>query len=120
MPLKYGGSDTRDNHQLLSAQENLSKGSVIPYTNVADIPYQQLNERWRHILEEAQRIGESIQWFKNEISRAIFEEQKELHAKGDEELTEYFKAYKEANNLGFGVERAVMWHRRYCKEEMHL
>tara|TARA_X000001036_G_scaffold413361_1_gene427558 strand:- start:683 stop:1063 length:381 start_codon:yes stop_codon:yes gene_type:complete len=116
MPLAYGGSNEEVNHQLLPGPENLSKSDTIPYDNVKDIPRELLSERWRPILDEAQKKNHSIQTFKSKIKAAMEKENKELYEKTDQEIRSVFEKYRRDNNRRTSLDRYVSKFRKYCEQ----
>ena len=116
MPLAYGGTNEAVNHQLISAKENLSKSSTIPYNNVNEIPSEQMCERWKPILQQAKNEMISITEFKSRISSAILEEQKKIYSMTDEEIEEIFKQYNKDNNRRGNTKRSVEKIKAYCRE----
>jgi hypothetical protein len=120
MPLAYGGSNKEINHQLISARENLSKSSTIPYNNVNEIPLEQMCERWKPILEDAKKEMITITEFKSRISCAILEEQKKIYSMTDEEIEDIFKEYNKENNRRSNTKRCVEKFKVYCREILKL
>lgn len=120
MPLVYGGTNKEVNHQLISAKENLSKSSTIPFETIHDIPEILMCERWKYILEEAKKDNISMTEFKSRISCAILEEQKTIYSMTDEEIEDIFKTYNKTNNRKINTKRAVEKFRIYCKEILNL
>ena len=120
IPLVYGGTNKAVNHQIISAKENLSKSSTIPFENVNDIPDSLICERWRHILQDAKTENISITDFKSRISYAILEEQKKIYSMMDEEIESVFKQYNKTNNRRIDTKRAVKKFKSYCKDILKL
>lgn len=107
MPLKYGGSNEKINHQLLSDKENLEKSDTIPFDNVMDINPLLLSKRWRPILYEAQREKIDILTFKSRIDKAIRDESIALSEKSDIDIMKYFDNYNKEWNMRKDTERAT-------------
>ena len=106
-PLAYGGTNEELNHQIISAKENLSKSSTIPFETVIDIPESLMCERWRPILREAKTEMISMIQFKSRISSAILEEQKKIYSMTDEKIEEIFKQYNKDNNRRVNTTRTL-------------
>lgn len=106
MPLAVGGSNEKQNHQLLMRKENLEKSDSIPYDNVCGIPENQISKRLRPILEKCKKMGDSIQEFKSKIRNAIYEEQTIRYNMSEEEHLQYLKDYNTKNNTNRNMKRA--------------
>ena len=120
MPLAYGGSNEEINHQLITAQENLSKSSTIPFENIMEINPLLLSARWRHILLTSQEEKISICVFKSRISNAILEEQKQIYLMEDEEIQKIYHNYNISNNRRVDIKRCANKFKKYCKEILKL
>tara|TARA_B100001109_G_C18850415_1_gene468967 strand:+ start:1059 stop:1988 length:930 start_codon:yes stop_codon:yes gene_type:complete len=116
MPLAYGGTNEEINHQLITANENLSKSSSIPFENVIDIPEELMCERWRNILIEGKIEKISLTEFKSRMSKALLKEQMELYKMNDNEIKEQFSIYNKKNNRRLNVTRCCEKFKTYCKE----
>jgi len=116
MPLAYGGTNKEENHQLISAKENLSKSSTIPFENVHDIPDELMCERWKHILQDAKKENISMTCFKSRISSAILNEQKQIYYMEDDNIEEIFNIYIKENNRRLSVKRCVEKFKKYCED----
>ncbi len=120
MPLAYGGTNEKINHQLLTASENLSKSSNIPFENIVDIPEELMCERWKPILHQAKNDMISMTEFKSRISNAILEEQTKIYSMSDEEIEDIYKKYNVDNNRRGNAKRAVEKFKKYCREILKL
>lgn len=120
MPLAFGGTNESDNHRLISARENLSKSSTIPFTNVTDIPNELVCERWRPLLQRAKDEMISITEFKSRINKAIYDENCEIYSMTDEKIEDIYKQYNKKNNRRINVKRAVAKFKQYCKDMLKL
>ena len=120
MPLAFGGNNKKDNHQLLTAKENLSKSDTIPYETVNDIPNTQMCERWVPILEKAKKENVTITLFKSRIQNAIYEENKRIYNMTNKEIESLFKHYSKSNNRRIKTKRAVEKFKKYCKDILKL
>ena len=116
MPLAYGGTNEEINHQLITANENLSKSSTIPFDNIIDIPETLLCERWKPILIKGKLENISITEFKSRISNAILEEQKKIYSMEDIEIEQQFELYNKKNNRRLNVKRCSEKFKNYCKD----
>ena len=116
MPLAFGGTNHKINHQLISAKENLSKSSSIPFDNIMHINPLLLCKRWRYIIYEAQREKISINTFRCRIQHAMLDEQKKLSCMSDEELENVYIDCNKQNNRRFNTKSCVKKFRKYCSE----
>jgi hypothetical protein len=111
-PLSLGGSNEQQNHQLLSASENLKKSNEITqFESIESINPELLSERYRVCLTEATNINE----LKIVLSQHIHKELVERSRLSDEALLEIYKNYCKKYNLRRNVTRAVKKFREYCK-----
>jgi len=120
MPLRYGGTNEKDNHQLIPAKENLSKSSTIPFENVHDIHDSLICERWKHILQDAKKENISMTVFKSRMTAAILNEQKQIYFMKDHEIEQIFKKYNKENNRRVDVVRCREKFKEYCKDILKI
>lgn len=115
IPLMYGGTNEKINHQLITATENLTKSSTIPFENVSDILPSFLSERWRPILIKSQQENVSIGLLKSRLAYAISEEQKQIYSMEDYEIEKIYKEYNKKYNRRINTKRCVDKFKIYCK-----
>ena len=120
MPLAYGGTNNKVNHQLITAKENLSKSSTIPFENVHEIHESYMCDRWKSILQKAKRDNISMTDFKSRMAAAILNEQKQIYFMKDHEIEQIFKKYNKDNNRRMGVKRCVQKFKNYCEQILKL
>lgn len=117
-PISKGGTDNKENIQILCSSHNLSKSDTIISSvikSIIDIKDKMICERYRNLLYIARENNWSIEKFESEITKAVKDfiiYKKNLN---DEELLNFFKLEKERSNRKHSIENAVKKFRVYCQ-----
>jgi len=116
-PVSKGGTDNRENLQVLCRKHNLSKSDTIIsplIKNVKDIRDKMICERYSPILKRAKNEKWSLVRFESEITRAVRDFIVWKNNLSDEELTIFFEKEKAKNNRKHSIPHAVKKFRKYC------
>lgn len=112
-PISLGGSDNKENHQLLEASENIKKSNGLShFKEISDIKPKMLSERYRDSLTKCKTINE----LKIHLSKRVNEDIEKRNKMNDNELKENYKNYFKKNNLRFNVDRSIEKFRDFCKK----
>jgi len=114
-PISKGGTDNRENLQILCSKHNLSKSATIKgIKSVEEIRDKMICERYLPILSQAKKEKWGIGKFELEIRKRVrkfIEWKRDL---SDDQLLEFFIAEKERNNRKHSVKRCLKKFRKYC------
>lgn len=116
-PIAKGGTDNKENIQILCGKHNLSKSdSVISpvIKSVKDIKGRMICERYRYILLKARKEKWSLVKFESEITKVVREFIIWKSKLSDEELAKFFEKEKARNNRKHSIPHAVKKFREYC------
>ncbi len=113
-PIGKGGTDNKENIQILCGKHNLSKSDSIIIKSIGDIRRKMICKRYWKLLHMAKKENWPVSKFELEITKAVREFI--LHKKNmsDEQLGEFFEREKARNNRKHSVEHAVKKFRQYC------
>lgn len=117
-PIAKGGTDNKENIQILCGRHNLSKSdSVISpaIRSVKDIKTRMICERYRGILNKAKKENWSLIEFELEITAAVRELILRKKSLSDEKLKKFFEKERARNNRKHSIEHAIKKFRRYCE-----
>jgi hypothetical protein len=116
-PVSKGGTDNKENLQVLCRAHNLSKSNTIisPAINsLDDIKDEMICKRYKNILLEARKKKWPLVKFESEITKAVREFIIWKSNLSDEELANFFEKEKERNNRKHSIPHAVKKFRKYC------
>lgn len=115
IPLSKGGTDFKENIQILCAYHNISKSnSIIEIKTIYNIKGRMISQRYQKILDKAKQDLYTINNLDIELSKAVREfiiYKKNLN---DKELYNFFENEIIRNNKKHSVSRAVRKFREYC------
>jgi 5-methylcytosine-specific restriction endonuclease McrA len=116
-PVSKGGTDNKENLQVLCRKHNLSKSNTIISSiinSVKDIKNKMICERYLPILKKAKKENWSLVKFESEITKCVRNFIIWKSKLSDEKLTEFFESEKTRNNRKHSVSHAVKKFRQYC------
>ena len=113
-PLSKGGTDNKENIQILCGKHNLSKSDSIITKSIKHIKKKMICERYWDLLNKAKKEKWSVNKFELEISKTVREFILIKKNMTDEQLRDFFEKEKERNNRKHSIERAVRKFREYC------
>ena len=117
-PLSKGGTDNKENIQILCRKHNLRKSASIIFSSiksVKDIKPKMICERYLDLLETADRENWSIRKFELEISKRVKKFIMWKKSLSDRQLREFFEKEKIRNNRKHSVDHAIKKFRKYCE-----
>lgn len=117
-PVSKGGTDNKENLQVLCRKHNLSKSNTITspiIKSVKDIKNKMVCERYLPILQKARKENWSLVKFESEITKAVRDFIVWKSKLSDEELAKFFEKEKARNNRKHSVPHAVKKFRQYCE-----
>lgn len=118
-PLSKGGTDNKENIQILCKKHNLSKSaSIIGLTSIHEINNLMICERYRDLLEKAKAENWDLNKFELAISKRVRDFILWKKSLTNEQLREFFEKEKARNNRKHSVERAVRKFREYCDKSI--
>ena len=115
-PLSKGGTDNKENLQVLCSKHNGSKSDTVTITSVHEVKKEMICERYQEILNRAQRENWTVGRFELEISKAVKNFILWKRSLSDEKLKEFFESEKTRNNRKHSSEHAVRKFRQYCNK----
>jgi len=118
-PLSKGGTDRKDNIQILCQDCNLKKSDQISsfylgFSKIENLKFSMVCERYHALLEDSKAKDLSLRLFELEITKAVrgfIGWKKKL---SNQELLDFFRKEKKRNNRKHSPEHAVKSFRRYC------
>jgi len=115
-PISKGGTDNKENIQILCGPHNLSKSATIMgIKSVDEIRPRMICERYRDLLETAKKE----RWVLINFEQAICERVKDFiewkKSLTDAELKTFFESEKQRNNRKHDTAHAVRKFRQYCE-----
>lgn len=116
-PLAKGGTDNKENIQILCRKHNLRKSASIispMIKSVKDIKPKMICERYQNIFKTAKKEKWSLKKFELEITKAVREFISWKKSLSDEQLKEFFVSEKVRNNRKHSTEHAIKKFRQYC------
>ncbi len=114
-PLSLGGSNYKENRQLIPLNNNLSKGNKLVFNNINEISERMLNDRYQQVLLEAKENGESIETFKIKMSKVVHQDILNRLRMNDEGLKAFYRMWNKNNNTRKNIERCVAKLKEYGK-----
>ena len=119
MAYACGGSNRKENHQLLcAAPHHEAKGVLLDSSinSLDDIDEGMLCERYLPLLQQAKSEGWTPEELRLELLAAVENFKKEKHQMSDEELLAHYEEWKTKNNRKHTAQRCVDLFRGYCEE----
>lgn len=116
-PIAKGGTDNKENIQILCGKHNLSKSDSVVSSkirSVKDIKTKMICERYNPLLDTAKKEKWSLIKFELEITKAVREFIFKKKSLSDEQLEKFFEGEKQRNNRKHSVIHAVKKFREYC------
>lgn len=117
-PVSKGGTDNKENLQILCRVHNLSKSNTIlspVIQSLKDIKNKMICERYGHLLTKARKEKWSMVKFESEITKEVKDFIIRKSKLSDEELSRFFEKEKARNNRKHSIPHAVEKFRRYCE-----
>ena len=107
-PVSIGGTDFKENFQILCRTCNISKkASVSEFNSMDEIDEKMICQRYHPLLWNAQYKGFTIRKFEIEIRRAVQQFLEEKASMNDQSLKDFFQKENRRNNRKFNVKRSV-------------
>lgn len=107
-PVSIGGTDRKENFQILCRTCNISKkASVSEFHSIEEIDEKMICQRYHPILHNAQLNAFTIRKFEIEIRRAVQQFLETKASMSDRALTLFFQNENRRNNRKFNVQRSV-------------
>lgn len=117
-PIAKGGTDNKENIQILCRTHNLSKSDSVvspAIKSINDVKPKMICERYRHLLSQAKKEKWTLIKFELEITKAVREFILWKKNLSDEQLRKFFDEEKARNNRKHDVEHAIRKFREYCE-----
>jgi hypothetical protein len=116
-PIAKGGTDNKENIQILCRKHNLSKSDTVIspiIKSVKDIKEGMICERYKNILDCANKNNWSLINFESMITREVRKFIIWKCSLSDAKLFDFFEAEKARNNRKHSIEHAIKKFRKYC------
>lgn len=118
-PLSKGGTDNKENIQILCEPHNFSKSaSIIGFNSIGEVKEEMICERYRDLLEKAKEKKWNLNKFELEISKQVREFILRKKNLSDEQLRDFFEEEKAKNNRKHNTDRAIRKFREYCDKSI--
>lgn len=113
-PLSKGGSDFKENIQILCNKHNLSKSdSIVGISSLHQMRKEMLSHRYHSLFKKALTKNWSVSKFESEISKEVRKLLLKKKGMTDNELQAFFQNEKVRNNRKHSIERAVRKFRNF-------
>lgn len=113
-PIAKGGTDNKENIQVLCGTHNGSKSDTIVFKSLDDIEDGMICERYWGLLRQARGENWPIGKFDLEMTKAVRDFIASKCAMGDDELRTFFEDEKRRNNRKHNIEYTMRKFREYC------
>ena len=114
-PISKGGTDYKENIQILCGSHNLSKSaSIVGIKSIDEIKDRMICKRYHPLLKEAKKKKWTVRKFEIKICEAVKEFISYKKNLSDEDLKLFFKKEKERNNRKHNLNHAIKKFRQYC------
>ncbi len=114
-PISKGGTDNKENIQILCGKHNLQKSAtLIGLTSIYDIDDKMICGRYEKILKKSKKDNWDLNKFELRISKAVKDFIIHKRDMSDIQLKNFFNKEKAKNNRKHSVEHAIKKFRQYC------
>lgn len=113
-PIAKGGTDNKDNIQILCGYHNMSKSDSITIKSINDVKKKMICKRYWRQLYDAKEKKWPVKVFELEITKAVREFILIKKNMNDKQLKEFFEREKAMNNRKHSTDHAVKKFRQYC------
>jgi len=114
-PLSKGGTDNKENIQILCGPHNLSKSAkIMGISFINEVKNEMICERYHKILSNAKENNLEINLLELKLSRAVKELIDWKKDLTNEKLKDFFEKEKSKNNRKHSIDHAIKKFRKYC------